>query len=394
MTSNLKRLSRLKNPLCFLLIVLVLSACTQRKFYRRKEFLKKTFFAEPLVEGPLTIFIHGTKTSLISRLVHQSDYPQGLICAANSQTNSILTRIGYTLCKTDPLDFPLDRFYIYTWPGKLNFDCRLHAAECLYGVLRNHKGPLTIITHSHGCNVALNLAYWAQHYQDTSFTVDRLIVLAPPVQEVTKPYVHSPIFKQVYTFYSSADIMQVGDPQALYWESYAYTKPCTNIPLLSKRLFDPAPSIIQTRILLDWQSPGHLNFLLTRFIKKIPVLLRLVKAAADNNGYAAARNCFIVNIPLFDLPPHLVEPCLLNRRYTPRSTYHKTKRMLKESSPIANETGGIQENKKIGHGMKKGRLDWRKKLQQCKNDTQCMCKSKTYDEILLNSAHGGPCQVT
>ncbi len=318
--------------------MLTLSACCKKKqFYRRKEFLKKTFFVSPLAEGPITIFIHGTKTSVISRLVHQSDYPNGLVCARGIHTNSLLTRVAFTLCETDPQNFSLDRFYLYTWPGKLNFENRLRAAEQLYKVIRAHKGPLTIITHSHGSNVALNLAYWAQQYQDTTFSVERLILLAPPVQEVTKPYVHSPIFKQVYTFYSSADLLQVGDPQALYWESYAYTK-CSAIPLLSNRTFDPAPSIVQTRILLDWHSTGHLNFLLTRFIKKLPALLKLVKEAADNDGYARMRNCFIANIPLFDLPVHLVEPSVLKKRgHIPRNTYHKTKRMLKESRLKTNE---------------------------------------------------------
>ncbi len=328
MISSINRLLPPKGPLGFLFIVLVLSACTHKKgFYRRKEFLKKTFFADPVVDGPITVFVHGTKTSLISRLVHQSDYPHGLVLTKTIQTNSIMTRIGYILNDADPIDFPLDSFYSYTWPGKLTFDGRLKAAERLYAVLRDHKGPLTIITHSHGCNVALNLAHWAQQYQDTSFCVDRLILLAPPVQEVTKPYVHSPIFKRVYTFYSSADVMQVGDPQALYWESYAYTKPCTNIPLLSKRTFDPAPHIVQTRILLDWQSPGHLVFLLKRFIKKIPALLKVVKEAADCDGYATSRNYFVVNIPLFDLPPCLVEQSQLKKGYIPRSSYHKTKRV-------------------------------------------------------------------
>ena len=120
--------------------------------------------------------------------------------------------------------------------------------------------------------------------------------------------------------------MQVGDPQALYWESYAYTKPCTNIPLLSKRTFDPAPHIMQTRILLDWQSPGHLVFLLKRFVKKIPALLKVVNEAADCDGYARTRNYFIVNVPLFDLPPCIIESTA-PRRYVPRSSYHEDRRL-------------------------------------------------------------------
>ena len=329
----------------FVLIILCLTSCLPKRnsLYRRKENLRKVFYASPLQEGPVTIFVHGTKTSLISRLVHQTDYPIGIHAAKDIQTKSVMTRISYQLHQADPCDFPLDSFYYYTWPGKLTFDSRLRAAEQLYSVIRFHKGPITLITHSHGCNVVLNLAYCAQKNHDTSFAIDRLILLAPPVQEVTKPYVHSPIFKRVYTFYSSADLMQVGDPQALYWESYAFTQPYTHIPLLSRRTFDPAPHIIQTRILLDWQSPGHLNFLLKRFISRMPELIKLVTAAQENNGYECSRNQFIVNIPPLKAPIHLVAPDEIKGRYIPRSTYHKTRRLLRSASK-SDKSCGIKQN--------------------------------------------------
>lgn len=332
-----------KKCISFVMLLMILIGCAPKKktFYRRKAFLQKTFYASPMTDGPAIVFVHGTKTSLISRLVHQSDYPVGFLASKDTQTESVMTRIGRTLNCSDPEEFPVDSFYYYTWPGKLSFESRLRAAQGLYDILRNHKGPITIITHSHGCNVALNLAYWAQKNQDTSFAIDRLILLAPPVQEVTKPYVYSPIFKRVYTFYSSADIMQVGDMQALYWESYAYTEPSTRVPWLSKRTFNPAPHIIQTRVLLDGQSPGHLNFLLKRFIKKLPALLKLVKAAEEDDGYARTRNQFVVNIPLFDLPPYLIEGSELKGRYTPRNTYHKTKRISKNLSLKSHKTSSV-----------------------------------------------------
>lgn len=318
-----------KNILFLLLIILTFASCASKKgYHRRKEFLKRVFFAGPIASGPTTIFVHGTKTSLISKVVHQIDYPHGIVPRSITQKSSVMTRIGRTLSEADPQDFPCESFYYYSWPGKMTFEARLRAAQRLYDVIRDHKGPLTIITHSHGCNVALNLAFCAQKDNNTSFSVDRLILLAPPVQEVTKPFAHSPIFKRVYTFYSSADIMQVGDAQGLYWQSYAYTKPYTHIPFLSKRTFDAAPNIIQTRVLLDWQSPGHLHFLLSRFIKTLPALLKLVTKAADNDGYERTRNHFIVNIPLFRCPPHLVDPCELHRSYVPRNNYYKMKNML------------------------------------------------------------------
>ena len=330
------------------IIIMVLSGCAPKKSqYRRKVFLTKTFFESPLADGPITVFVHGTKTSLISRLVHQTDHPAGIMPSTEVCTNSVLTRIGPTLNAVDPQQFPLNTFYYYTWSGKMTFAYRLQAAEKLYEVLRNHKGPVTMITHSHGCNVALNLAYWANVQQDTSFSIDRLILLAPPVQEVTKPYVYSPIFKRVYTFYSTADIMQIGDPQALYWESYLHTKPSTLIPWLSCRIFDPAPHIIQTRVLFDRQSPGHLHFLLSRFIRKLPALLDVVTKEAERCG--APNQHYIVNIPLYDLPPHIVSAAELAGRYIPRSTHYKIKRSNKSQASRTKQAARYRSLRTNGH---------------------------------------------
>lgn len=293
--------------------------------------LRKTFFVQPLPEGRLTIFIHGTKASWVSKMVHNIEFPLGVVPLAVNKTNSILARIGCHLIEADPVQFPRESFYYYGWSGQLAFIDRLRAAQQLYSVIKKHKGPITIITHSHGCNVALNLACAAKEKNDASFCIDKLIMLAPPVQEVTKPYAHSPVFKEIYTFYSSADLMQIGDAQALYWESYACTPPQTRIPFLSARTFDPAPNIFQTRVLLDWQSPGHLLFMLGRFIKRIPELMKLVKSTAEKDGFDYRKNCYIANIPLCNLPAHIVEPAELKHHYIPRSNYHKTKRLIKQN---------------------------------------------------------------
>ena len=308
-----------KSCIFFFLILGLTSGCRYDVYQhqREKKALRKLFFAGPLAEGRLTIFVHGGKESMLSKIVHQIEYPHGIIPTSINRVDSIMGRLGTHLTNADPKEFPRDSFYFYSWSGNVTFPARTKAARRLYSVLKNHNGPITIITHSHGYNVVLNLSCVAAEYNDTSFKIDRLIMLAPPVQEVTKPYVKSPIFKEVYTFYSTADIMQVGDAQGLYWESYACTPPDVHIPLLSKRIFDPAPNMIQTRILLDWQSPGHLHFMIGRFISKLPQLLTLVKARADRDGFDYKKNFYIANIPLFNRPVHIVEPSELKRGYVP-----------------------------------------------------------------------------
>jgi hypothetical protein len=288
------------------------------------------FFAGPIPDGPITIFIHGTKESIISKMVHKLDYPYGIIPANCVEANSILSRIPLYLHDADPQEFNINNSYFYGWHGKLNFRSRYNAAKLLYDIIKDHKGPLTIITHSHGCGVVLYLAMCAEDDNNPDFSIDRCVFLAPPVQVATKHYIHAPIFKEIYTFYSSADIMQVGDPQGIYWESYAYTSDDTKVPFFSTRLFDPAPNISQTRLLTDMHSPGHLYFMLGRFLQHLPNLLKKVKDRTQNGGYEETRNFFIMNIPLCNLPHEFLNPCDIKGNYVPRSHFHKSRRKARE----------------------------------------------------------------
>ncbi len=317
----------------FFFLITLLPGCVNFQTYRECKktlHLKKCYMAGPITEGPATVFVHGTKESVVSKYVHKLDYPLGVVPSAINKNRSVLVDIAHTLNKACPEEFPLENFYFYGWRGELQFTPRLEAAERLYLVLKNHRGPLTVITHSHGSNVALNLAYWVKEYNDEEFKVDRLILLAPPVQEVTKPYINCPLFREVYTFYSSADLLQVGDPQGLYPESYELTPPSTYIPFLSRRTFPPAPHIIQSRVFQDWQSPGHLSFMLPRFIRKLPMLLKVVKEAALCKPFEKTCNCFTVNIPLFNQVPEVFDTTC-KHNYIPRSSYYKTRSLLRKS---------------------------------------------------------------
>ncbi len=316
------------------LIKMVLFACSvvcipawkivPLKQRRNQLHINRSFFSGPLKEGPVTIFIHGTKSSIFSRTLSNLEYPRGINPFNLIRTHSVLSTIARTLHTSCPKDFPLDSFYFYSWEGHLTFKSRFQAAKKLYPILRSHKGPLTIITHSHGSNVALYLAHFSHLHNDEDFTIDRLIVLAPPIQEVTKPYACSKIFKEIYNLYSSADFMQIADMQGLYPESYKYTSPGTKIPLFSERIFPSAAHIVQARILLDGQSPSHLHFLLSRFIKQLPQLLDLTKQASR---FSCTKNFCILNIPRGNQAPHYVHEPELKKKYIPRSQCDRITRL-------------------------------------------------------------------
>ncbi len=297
-------------PFIHILVLLILVVAPIRAdkrntwHYRKRPEIKNAFFIGPLPQGPLTVFVHGTKESLISRLVHRVNYPWGIVPASLQGKHSILGCIPSILHQACPEQFHINSFYLYGWHGRLCFKARKKAALVLYKILKDHQGPITLMAHSHGCNVALNIAQVAELYKDRNFKIDRLILLACPVQAVTACYAKSPVFKRVYSFYSTGDLLQIADPQRVYLESRLLCRILrAPLPLFSERLFPPSPNLIQIRILLDKKSPGHINFLLSRFLRKLPAVISLVEGAHATTQ----QSHFIVNIPRFNGIPHLID---------------------------------------------------------------------------------------
>jgi hypothetical protein len=112
-------------------------------------------------------------------------------------------------------------FYTFGWDGRLSKDNRLMWSQRLYLELfneiekiKNKFKPknltINIFAHSHGGNVVLNLAAAEKKY-NKNLSIDRIILLGTPVQSETKCYVNSPIFKNIYSFYSTGDNMQIID---------------------------------------------------------------------------------------------------------------------------------------------------------------------------------------
>ncbi len=273
-----------------------------------------------LAPGKTTIFIHGTVVPVVSSLMNLGKIPAGLM-PFSACTNRYL-RVGKTLIKSAPEQFPRKSFYYFGWSGKLDFLERKRAAKKLYNTIRRHDGPITLIAHSHGCNVALYLAHLAELKKDTNFHIDSLILLAPPVQNATIDYASSPVFKQIFSLYSTADFIQVADPQGIYPESKKVRND-QKLPLFSGRTFPQAPSLVQARILLDNHNPGHGDFIQPHFLRNLPTLITLLETAALNN-----MQHITLNIPLQAGPPVVKYPIALRKklqRKIPHPSSHNTK---------------------------------------------------------------------
>jgi hypothetical protein len=284
----------------------------------------------------ITIWIHGTRGSAFLpihaskklTLVEQEVAlcPQGLHRAADLPDTYHQRRTAAILNAIDPEQFPFQAFYCFGWSGDLDPQARIIAAQQLHQaiiqLIQTYKiqytcvPSITLITHSHGGNVALNLVRGAEN----AFYIDRLILLACPVQEETQNYIHYPMFKKSYSLHSHTDLIQILDVQKLHpFKHLKYKikkqrslKPFQKAlqqslisPLFSKRHFKQSPSIIQAKLRWNHTKPWneediaifsyfrklvrstlsklptkrgllHLEFLLPSFLHQLPKVIKLI----------------------------------------------------------------------------------------------------------------------
>lgn len=247
-----------------------------------------------------TIFIHGTLFGL-SWLVRLFECPLGLTPATSLTNRYVLGQIPHILNKESD-KFPFNKFYFWGWHGELSFRARSSSSHKFYHKAKHISGQKTVIAQSHGGNLALNSAKIAQRHNDKNFSIDRLILLATPVQEVNSHLVSSPVFKKVNSLYSSDDLIQVLDPQGLYQVTKRLKN---NTKLFSERVFKPAPNLVQAEITMDEGPVSHMDFLHEKFLKHLPYIIDLLDDATKNKTDYENFH-YKINIPIMG-KPHFVE---------------------------------------------------------------------------------------
>jgi predicted esterase len=242
----------------------------------------------PNKEPIITVWIHGTR--LTFRPLFQKNNPPAhvLIKAHSLECDPKLKAIATTLICADSEQFQTDHFYLFNWSGKLCFEEREIAAKQLHydleSLIQSYQKTginpyIRIIGHSHGGNVALNLA----HHKN-SFQIDELILLACPVQEKTKFLITKPLFKSIYALYSAFDIIQILDPQGIYKH-----KNKTD-PLFSNRQFAHQPNLAQMKVKIDRRAISHFEFAQPSFLKLLPEILKNIDEWHKNITYTENPN--------------------------------------------------------------------------------------------------------
>jgi len=249
----------------------------------------------------VTIFIHGTR--IFPKFYAQELFysPEGFNHISAIEEASHMHSIAHALEESDPQKYSYEQFYTFGWNGNLDFQERKKASEGLYKALKELSAVyigqygirprLRIITHSHGGNVALNLAVVAKEGQDALFFVDELIMLAVPVQQKTKDLVAEPCFGRIYSLSSSNDVVQVIDPQGLYKQN-------DNVPLFSERYFKAYPHVLQAQIKIQGHFLMHIEFLMEKLFKHLPAIVDIMDTW---HSIAQKQSRPIVHIPTIDV---------------------------------------------------------------------------------------------
>ena len=275
----------MKKGLFWLIVAIFLSSCI-KKAILRVDLSDKSLSQQEKSVPNVTVWVHGTKlfTGKIFPTFFFSE--PGLLHVSEYENKNHLRKVGNWLNEHSPKEFPFEHFYQFGWSGDLSVSARESAAKRLsnelselvekYRKLHNCDPYLTVITHSHGGNVALNLDKFKKNYK-----INRLILLACPVQKETKHLIKSDLFEEIYSLYSTLDGIQVLDPQGFQYKIKDQND--KKAPLFSQREFDAASNLKQGRVKLSGRGIAHVEFILPHFLKYLSRLIYELNSSTEQN---------------------------------------------------------------------------------------------------------------
>lgn len=175
--------------------------------------------------------------------------------------------------------FSKEHLYFFGWSGKLCNKERKRCALNLYNDLitlkkdyeekHNISPTIILIGHSHGGNVILHMASY--HSPKSHFFIDKIVLLACPVQDRMHHCMSSSLFEKIYSLYSYRDIIQILAPNFLKKEGLALKNIKANP--FSKRMFPAQSNLVQSRVIFNGNGPRHNDFVRQPFLSILPTIV-------------------------------------------------------------------------------------------------------------------------
>lgn len=233
----------------------------------------------------ITVYIHGSQnaTKLLSKDIWYCQ--KGLHHINELPKTSLFVQDAQLLQQGNPLLFSAEHYYTFGWSGKIKFSVRQEAGQDLYNaikkLLRSYYEEygaypvVRIVTHSHGGNIALNMAQHLPFFENCKIELE-LILLACPVQKVTEHIINHPEISRSYNLYSTFDLIQKLD---FYKHNGRWYFP--------KRIFETtASNCYQILIKVNGKRLSHTDFCHS-IVRHIPEIIGAVDEAIAKELYLA-----------------------------------------------------------------------------------------------------------
>ena len=240
---------------------------------------------QPVVH--VTVFIHGTQPvkklldhpySPMRKIIH---FEPGLNLAKDLPENYSFYKVATSWCAYNPTEYNMQNLYTYGWNSSdIRPINRYEESRKLFDAVNQkvqeysqeyEQIKIRVVGFSHGGNLLLNMLQWMPFGLPDVET--EVILLGTPIQEENRACINSPYVSRAYSFYSTADWIQVIDPQRLH------TKCPVGAPFFSKRTFLPTDQVVQIALTVNGQSIGHINY--RSLMSYLPDMLQQIQTIVD-----------------------------------------------------------------------------------------------------------------
>lgn len=205
-----------------------------------------------------------------------------------------------------------NKYFTFGWSGILGTKARKRTAKKLYRAIlrlqreakiKNKKIRIRIIDYSHGGTVALNLG---KINRKQKIAIYELINLGMPVQYDTDYLINSPIFENIYHFYSMSDYVQAIDHiSSNHFACHKRFAPRKGFSL-PKKLKQIQLEVTKT-IFSQYDCPNRLPLR-----KKIFKAYHLNPGHSELWGLGWTPNSFRETFPLYPIPVVAIVPIIIH----------------------------------------------------------------------------------